>query len=253
MNEHNNEWDRHWHRFATSIKLNPAQNYRYKIIIRHILENVDDLNQIRILDVGSGQGSLLEMINNKIESAQLIGFELSPTGIDIAKGLVPQAEFFQVDMTNPPLMVSHLHSWANIVCCSEVLEHVDEPVKFLKNIHLFLAPEGKLILTVPSGPMSYFDKHIGHRQHFSRKDLVQLLSVSGFKDIDVYNAGFPFHNLYRLVVIMRGKKLIEDNDERNHQPKQLANLFMKLFQILFKYNISRSTFGWQLIGIARKQ
>jgi len=34
---------------------------------------------------------------------------------------------------------------------------------------------------VPGGPMSAFDRHVGHRRHFSAAALRQLLVNSGFE------------------------------------------------------------------------
>ncbi len=66
---------------------------------------------------------------------------------------------------------SPYRAWADFAVCSEVLEHLDDPVLFLKNSAALMSPGCKLIVTVPGGPMSAFDKHIGHRRHFSKLDL----------------------------------------------------------------------------------
>ena len=59
--------------------------------------------------------------------------------------------------------------------------------------------------------MSAFDKHIGHRRHFTPERLRQLLLDAGLQVESLNGAGFsPFFNLYRLTVVARGKKLIDD-------------------------------------------
>ena len=91
--------------------------------------------------------------------------------------------------------------------CSEVLEHLDDPATLLGNALPNLAPGCRLVVTVPGGPRSAFDRHIGHRRHYNRRDLRRLLEGVGLRVDGVIAAGFPFHTLYRLAVILRGERL----------------------------------------------
>src|SRR2546423_2245665 len=120
---------------------------------------------------------------------------------------VPSANYGVADLFQPPATLSAFSGWATPAVCSEVLEHVDDPVAFLKRSQTYLAPKAQLIVTVPGGPMSAFDRHIGHRQHFNRRKIRSILEQAGYSVQRVYLAGFPFFNLYRLLVIARGKRL----------------------------------------------
>ena len=71
------------------------------------------------------------------------------------------------DLLRDPAPDAEWAGWATHAVCSEVLEHVDEPVVLLRNARSWLAPGCRLVVTVPGGPMSAFDRHIGHRRHFS--------------------------------------------------------------------------------------
>jgi hypothetical protein len=138
--------------------------------------------------------------------------------------------------------------------CSEVLEHVDSPEAFLLSACSFLADGCQLVVTVPGGPMSAFDRHIGHRQHFTRKSITQVLEAGGFAVEKTYLAGFPFFNLYRLAVILRGESLVKDVDHTRpaRTVTRLANCVMALFRGLFRFNLLNSPFGWQVVAVARK-
>ena len=62
--------------------------------------------------------------------------------------------------------------------------------------------------------MSAFDRHVGHRTHYTIDTLTALLEGAGFRVQDCGGAGFPFFNLYRrLGSIMRGERLVDDVDE----------------------------------------
>jgi hypothetical protein len=65
-------------------------------------------------------------------------------------------------------------------------------------------------------------------------------------------AGFPFFNLYRLVVILRGKTLIADAAASSRASMSLlARTVMRVFEILFKVNLPNSPWGWQMVAIGR--
>ena len=80
-----------------------------------------------------------------------------------------------------------------------------------------------------------------------------MLKKSGFNVEKIQMAGFPFYNLYRLVVIMRGKKIISDVDIKNNNKfiKLISFFLMKIFDLLFKFNINYFPFGWQVFVIAK--
>ncbi len=135
---------------------------------------------------------------------------------------------------------------ATYAVCSEVLEHVDEPLVVLKNASPYLAPGCRVVVTVPGGPMSAFYKHIGHRRHYSRRELGRLLDQAGIHVDRLYAAGFPFFNLFRLFVTLRGDKLIEDV---TGPPSRFMRFGMLVTDLLFRFNLMY--WGWQIIGVGR--
>src|SRR6185437_3453056 len=140
---------------------------------------------------------------------------------------------------------------ADVAICSEVLEHLDKPLLFLQNASRLFKKNGKLIVTVPDGYRSAYDHHIGHRRHFKSKEIKQLLEKAGFEVDIILTAGFPFFNLYKLLVILRGKKLIMDIKQKTLSYG--ARCMMFIFYWLFKMNVSWSPWGWQLIVVASFQ
>lgn len=133
-----------------------------------------------------------------------------------------------------------------------MLEHLDDPALLLKNASRYLAPGCTLVVTVPGGPQSEFDRHIGHRQHFTPRMLRALLEQSGFTVDIATTAGFPFFNLYRIAVILRGKRLITDvRSGSTEVSSSLARVAMGAFRPLFALNILGSPLGWQTIATAR--
>jgi SAM-dependent methyltransferase len=249
------DWDQHWSEYASSNALNPAQAYRRMLIFRAL--NLGGApGPVRLLELGSGQGELSREILERHPGVELVGVDISQTGVEIAQAKVPGANFFQQDLTAPVALPERYRRWATHAVCSEVLEHLDDPAAALANIRSCLAPGCVLVITVPAGPMSAFDRHIGHRQHFTLARLGTLLEGSGFQVRTLHGAGFPFFNLYRLTVIARGKKLIADaqgGGGPDGGPGGLplaARAAIRAFSWLFRLNRAATLRGWQLVAVA---
>lgn len=244
------DWDRHWTDYAESASRNPAQAMRRRVI--HSLLQVP-ATKVRILDIGCGQGDLIGEMRARYSTAEFLGIDYSRYGVEVARDKVPGATFLQRDLMAADPPPQELRGWATHAICSEVLEHVDEPQVLLANARAYLAPGCRLVVTVPGGPMSAFDRHIGHRQHFSTTSLRNLLIESGFSIEKATGVGFPLFNLYRLVVIGRGRHLVDDVSDRrtSGEASSLARLAMGGFRLLLSVPQPQSPWGWQRVAVAR--
>src|SRR3954469_13427579 len=246
------DWDSHWDQYADSAAENPAQRMRHQMIARLLCPDASK-GAMRIFDLGSGQGDLVQMLAPLLPNARFVGAELSESGVAISQLKVPGATFVVADIFRPPPELGGFTDWATHAVCSEVLEHVDDPVAFLEHAGKYLARNARLIVTVPGGPMSAFDRHIGHRQHFDRARIRSVLERAGYSVERTYLSGFPFFNLYRLMVIARGERLAQDIGSTGEgRLSGLASAVMKLFRVLFHANLLDSPFGWQVVATARK-
>ena len=241
------DWDQHWDEYADAAERNPAQAYRRRLI----LDLLDPAAGSRILDIGSGQGDLAADLSAAFPQADIAGIELSRSGVERASKKVPTASFTKVDLladTGPP---ASLRNWATHATCSEVIEHVDDPVALLVAARQYLAPGAKVVVTVPGGPRTAFDKHIGHRRHYSRRALVEVLEAAGFRVDGAWSAGFPFFNVYKLVVLMSGRRLVRDaRAGAAVSTSSAARFIAATFRALFRLNLRGTPFGWQLLALA---
>ena len=240
------DWNQHWSAYAASNAQNPAQAYRRMLIFR-LLELGLSRGPARLLELGCGQGELSAELKQRQPNLELVGVDLSHTGVAIAQSRVPSGAFFQQDLLQPMAIPAEYRAWASHAVCSEVLEHLDDPVAALRNVRACLAPGARLVVTVPAGPVSAFDRHIGHRAHFTPERLRQVLTDAGLEVRALHGAGFPFFNLYRLTVVARGKRLIDD---AGGELPWSARAAMWAFTRLFRMNQLESQRGWQLVAVA---
>jgi SAM-dependent methyltransferase len=247
------DWDSHWDRYAEAARQNPAQLMRHELLL-DALRLVPNKGH-RLLDVGSGQGDFLAKASRAGVAQAYMGFELSASGVEISRKKIPEAKFVQIDLYSPPPESKEFLKWATAAVCSDVIEHVDDPVGFLVALRGYLAEGATLVITVPGGPMSAFDQYIGHRRHYSNSLIRKTLDQAGFATERVWLAGFPFFNLYRLLVILRGRRLISDvaAQESGAAASRLAEFFMSAFRLLFSLNLRNSPLGWQVVAIAKNR
>jgi cyclopropane fatty-acyl-phospholipid synthase-like methyltransferase len=246
LTEQQDDWDAHWSGMASAVERNPAQKFRHRFLVS--LLKRENNPGMRLLDIGSGQGDFAVAIHKALPGSQILGLELSATGVRISEAKVPSARFVQCNLYSD-IPEPRDADWATHAACSEVLEHLDEPVKLLQAAREYMQPGCRLFITVPSGPMSAFDRHIGHRQHFTPESLRRVVEQAGFRTSKVFRAGFPFFNLYRLAIISRGDKLAKDLSA-DQRPGTVASLAMWGFDMLFRLALRDSPLGWQLVAVA---
>ena len=251
----NDDWNRHWSAFGDEVAGNPATAYRSRLILK-LLEPVAD-NAV-ILEFGCGQGEFALHLARLYPQAEVRGIDVSTEGVRraarAAATLGLSADFAQRDLTLPAELADEERGRATLAICSEVLEHVDVPDVLLRHAAEYLAPGSRLVITVPGGPRSAFDRHIGHRRHFTAARLRHLLETSGFEQVKVQRAGFPFFDLYRLVVILRGKRLVADVEQTagTALDRGASGTALRFFDRAFRYNLESTPFGWQLLAVAHR-
>jgi SAM-dependent methyltransferase len=241
------DWESHWSSFSAATERNPAQAFRRRLVLVLLAGHGPPQ---RYLDIGSGQGDLALAVADRWPDADVTGIDLSRHGVDIATRKLPRARFRQFDLLSGEPPPTGFEGWATQATCSEVLEHVDRPEDLLTSARRWLAPGALLVVTVPGGPMSAFDRHIGHRRHYTTTELDRLLTSAGFDVLESAGAGFPFFNLYRRTVIARGDRLVADVDAAQGVSFP-ARAAMAVFERLLSASPLHGRRGWQLYGVAR--
>jgi SAM-dependent methyltransferase len=247
-----NDWDHHWDAYGEAAEGNPANLYRRSLVLKLL----GDLPAgSTFLDIGSGQGEFALHFQRLRPDVAVWGVEYSAEGVNrgqklaVAEGL--GAQFRQLDLLKPAALTDGQPA-ASYALCSEVLEHVDDPTTLIRNARALLAPGCRLVVTVPGGPRSAFDHHIGHYQHFTASKLRTVLTDAGYTVNRVLRAGFPFFNLYKLAVIARGRRLIADVERRTPGQQSIPgeSLMKSFFGFGFRHSLDTFPLGWQMAAVA---
>ena len=247
------DWDRHWDACGEAAEGNSANLYRRRMILG-LLGRLPAA--ATVLDIGSGQGEFAIFLRETYPDVAVWGVEYSTAGVErgraaaAARGV--EINFTQLDLLQPVTLGPDQPA-AEYAVCSEVLEHVNDPVRLLRNSKSLLVPGCRVVVTVPGGPRSAFDRHIGHRRHFKAADLRGVLTDAGYVVERVLRAGFPFFNIYKLAVIARGRRLIADVEGRvpGTTPSRIESAAMRFFDMGFRHNRDDFPLGWQIAAVAR--
>lgn len=170
----------------------PAPRYIRRMVLRELAR----LDFQTVLDVGCGEGTLLQAIAQRYPRAVLAGSELSETALETCRRNIGNGHFFRLDLERdevPP------QSSYDLLTCVQVLEHVQDDVTALKVMRRMC---GKYILiSVPGGKLDERGRRNGHFRHYTTADLRAKMEQAGFHVQRIFACGWPMHSLvYRQLV-----------------------------------------------------
>jgi SAM-dependent methyltransferase len=150
-----------------------------------------------ILDVGCSSGFLVEDLIREIPQAAVIGADYLPNLVLSAARRIRTAPFLQFDLRNCPLAGDCLDG----VTALNVLEHIDDDFKALREIHRILRPGGLAHIEVPADPSSFdlYDEVLMHFRRYRVRDLGAKALDAGFAVLKATHLGFFIYPLFKLV------------------------------------------------------
>lgn len=100
----------------------------------------------RVLDVGCGNGHVSIPLASL--GHEVVGVDSDPRSIEMARDAnpFPNASFVVQDA-----LALETDGLFDAVVCSEILEHLPQPLPFLESISAVLADDGVLLVTIPNG------------------------------------------------------------------------------------------------------
>ena len=152
----------------------------------------------RILEIGSGHGFFVGAMHKK--KYNITGIEISIEKRTMAKK-VTKAKILDIDLNHDVLDIGKFDT----IVMFHVLEHIADPISFLKKIRSLLKPGGKIIIEVPNCDdfqlelnRSYRDFYWqrAHLQYFSPKTLKKILSLSGLSSKIIGIQRYSVENMF---------------------------------------------------------
>jgi predicted TPR repeat methyltransferase len=151
----------------------------------------------KVLDIGSGQGELLELCRN---------LGIRAEGVDISRELTEACNERELKVTLIDDLKSFIEGGRNawwLVTMIDVMEHFtkDEAFEILSLVYkCVLRPGGKIILQVPNmqSPFAALNLYcdLTHEWGYTEASLAQLLRSVGFRKVGLYPQNYPPFRLY---------------------------------------------------------
>ncbi len=129
-------------------------------------------------EIGCGTGYVLSALREVYPHAELSGSELFAEGLVHARRRLADVRFVQMDARDMPFRDAF-----DVVGAFDVLEHIDDDDRVLREVHAALHAHGGLLLTVPQHRWlwSVQDVAAHHQRRYERPSLVTQLERAGFR------------------------------------------------------------------------
>lgn len=108
------------------------------------LERVKKISPVRLLDAGCGKGYLGETVRPYTQ--EYIGFDISSSAIEISRKRIPHSMFKTGSLLHLPFEDESF----DCIICSEVLEHIPEHNKAIKELHRVIKKGGTVLISTPN-------------------------------------------------------------------------------------------------------
>lgn len=210
-----------------------------------------------IFDVGGGNGFVTNYLCNN-------GFEtvLVEPGID---GCLNGMKRGLKNIVNSIFDTAHFYSNSiPNIGIFDVLEHIDNPDKFLNTLHAMLIADGRFFITVPAfnGLWSEEDNQAGHFHRYRSKELCKLITEHEFDLLyATYSYFFSFLVLpiflFRTIPSKFGfYKIDSQKTKKQHSQNSTTSVLLNMLMKFELKKIKKSKslpFGSSLLLVAKKR
>ncbi|SRR5258708_4100461 len=126
---------------------NPVSRFFLNNFRNVLIEQIKHLRPESILDVGAGEGFTLEALRQRKIAKKLEGIEYMDEALTLAKKLHPEVHIKKGNIYELPYKANLF----DIIICTEVLEHLEEPDKALDELKR--VTKKYIIISVPDEPL----------------------------------------------------------------------------------------------------
>jgi 2-polyprenyl-3-methyl-5-hydroxy-6-metoxy-1,4-benzoquinol methylase len=232
--------------FSFPLKSAPPPHYKKfeKYFERWEFKKVLDFipfKNAKILDIGCGEGYFLKLAKEK--GFEAFGIDFNEKAIEIAK------EKFGLKNVYPYTIEEFIEKFPNekfdIICFFQLLEHLDDPLKFMKNIKKILKENGYIAFSLPN-PKRFslyfnlrepwdFPPH--HLTRWDEKSINKLLNITGFEILkkeyeplkikEILEGGIMIKKSFGIIKKLEDKKDLINNKQKIKR-RFLINILKKI-------------------------
>ena len=132
-----------------------VQKYSLRPTREYLLETELEGKNLKILDLGSGPGELIEELYKKNADLNIAAIDFSEEMINISKERNPKAIHIKMDVED----LNEIEQKFNVIFCTHSLPYYRNPKKVMKNLNNILVDNGELYIGFASGN-NFYDKFV---------------------------------------------------------------------------------------------
>lgn len=213
-----------------------ARNFLVFSAIKKLAGKYDIKN---ICEIGCGVGILSSKLGRS--GFKVDAFDLDKEAIKLAKGYSKNKN---VNFFSRNILGFKSSKKYDMVLAVEVVEHIKDDLKAIRNTGKLLGSKGFFLMTVPANERyrTEFDNRSGHVRRYSEEDLAGKLKKSGFNIIKIKYFGFPLLWLWYFNVYLpysSGKS--GEKSKKLPFYASLLRIFNKVFLIDLFFNSKKAT------------
>ena len=196
-----------------SLQTEEQLMYRMELFIHEQADNFEKYlprgENIQILEIGTGFGWLPQFMREK--GYNMDGVEINDEKRDLCKKRCG-IEIFGWNFLIDEPEVKEKECFYDVLCMMQTLEHISDPVKFLKRSSALLKPGGMLFIDIPNyndwyreyqkeySDWSFMRSHVNY---FTPEILKNVIENCGFIDVRIY--GHQPHSIENAIHWWRNK------------------------------------------------
>lgn len=192
----------YWDNPHTTIISAKDFHHAANLMTQHVVQKAQIKDGHKILDIGCGFGGTIKFLNERYSNCTMVGINIDPRQIVIAKNTVTasngnQVEFIEADACKLPFTDQKF----DVILCIESIFHFSNRQIFFEECRRILRPGGVLVVSdfVPIYPLGSFMNFIEHAFHLVDKvygtmridvsipKYKKMAKTTGFSVVDVDN------------------------------------------------------------------
>ena len=182
---------------------NPLKTVFLNIYYKTFVKELKKLEIKNVLDIGCGEGFILNKLKQEKIGESWEGIDYSKEAVEIGKKIHSYLDLTQGDIYNTGFKDAAF----DLVVCTEVLEHLENPEKALKEI--IRVSKKYILLSVPNEPLfllsnfTQWGKDIGHINHWAFWQFEKFVRKNAGEGVQIISRKHPFP--WTMVVVKKEK------------------------------------------------
>ncbi len=137
----------------------------------------------RVLEIGAGMGNLTQLLVSGRK--RYVATDIDREHLERLSNRLSHRPNLEIAELNAACPENHarFQGQMDTVICLNVLEHIEDDLAALRNIHCMLEDGGRAVILVPSGQSIYnsLDEELGHFRRYSEDQLRERMTAAGFE------------------------------------------------------------------------